>query len=260
MITSSANPHLKLMRSLSRRRTRRIERAFLVEGRRLIEDAAGAGISVRSLLVRDDVDLSWAVRLGIDPENLHIVAAAVFDASSDVEHSQGIAGVCSLPDTPDAGAFDGGDMLIIDQLRDPGNMGTALRSAAASGISTVLVTDGSVDPYSPKVVRSGMGAHFRLNIGHFDEAWAELLRCMPLTVVFSDMLGEVDYDAFDWSAPFVLVLGGETEKLSLKLGDLINVSVRIPMARNVESLNAGVAASIVMFEAARQRRVRDLLG
>lgn len=254
LITSSNNSHMKLMRSLSRRKVRRAERAFLLEGRRLVEDAIHEGMDVRTVLVRDDVDPSHASDFrgrGID---VFAVSAEVFDQSSSVEHSQGFAAICEMPGPPAPRVPVEGDLLVLDQLCDPGNMGTALRSAAASGITTVLVMPSSVDPFAPKVVRAGMGAHFRLSIGEYNAGWNTALRSDSPRVVFADMNGDQDYDAFNWGDSFVLVLGGETQGFSRELSDLKRTSVRIPMAGNVESLNAAVAGSILMFEAARQRR------
>lgn len=242
------------MRSLARRKTRQAERAFLVEGRRLVEDAVSAGVSLRALLVRDGIDMAWVASLGIDPALAHIVEPSTFNASSELGHSQGVAAICDMPDMPDPGGFSGDSLLIVDQMRDPGNLGTLLRSGAASGITTVLTTPGSVDPWAPKVLRAGMGAHFRIAVGVWDDAWRAHLQTSAMTVVVADMDGEQEYDAFDWTAPFAMVVGGETEGLSAGLAELEFVSVRISMARNVESLNAGVAGSILMFEAARQRK------
>lgn len=254
MITSAANSHVKLMRSLGSRKTRNAERAFLVEGRRLVEDAIGSGVQLQSLLIREDISSGWVSQLGIDPVIVHVVESSVFNASSELEHSQGVAAICHLPGAFGPEAFTGNALLIIDQVRDPGNMGTILRSGAAAGIGAVLVTPGSVDPYAPKVVRSGMGAHFRLNIGVHDDTWSNVIRESAMAVVLADMKGDCDYDVFDWTQSFTVVVGGETEAFSPVLVELEHVTVRIPMARNVESLNAGVAGSILMFEAARQRR------
>ncbi|MBA2289077.1 MAG: RNA methyltransferase [Chloroflexia bacterium] len=260
IITSSDNSHLKLMRSLSRRKARRAERAFLLEGRRLIVDAMHTGVDIRTVLIRDDVDPSHVSDFRKHGIAVSTVSADVFDQSSSVEHSQGFAAICGMPEPAPPCLPEGFDLLILDQLRDPGNMGTALRSAAASGISTVVVTPSSVDPFAPKVVRAGMGAHFRLRIGEFDAEWHSSLCTAGVQVVFADSHGDVDYDDFDWIDPFVLVVGGETQEFSLALADLMTRSVRIPMASNVESLNVAVAGSILMFEAARQRRANARQG
>ncbi len=253
-IVSANNSQMKLIRSLSRRKARRAERVFLLEGRRLIEDALDAGMDVRKLFIRDNVDSACARRLQRPGIEMFRVAAGVFDHSSNVEQSQGFAAICAMPEPADSRLLDGSDLLILDQLRDPGNMGTALRSAAAAGITSALVMPSSVDAYAPKVVRAGMGAHFRLGIGEFDAGWERTLHASGTRLVLAEMDGEHEYDSFDWSVPFVLVLGGETLGLSVELSDLVSTSVCIPMAGQVESLNAAVAGSILMFEAARQRR------
>lgn len=263
VITSSNNPHVKLMRSLGRRKSRQARRAFLVEGKRLVDDAIAAGVEIRSLLVREDTDLDWVESQSIPQERIHLVGAAVFDQSSDVEHSQGIAAVASMPAPmmpAESRWLSDGSLLVLDQIRDPGNLGTLLRSAAASGTRTVLYTSGSVDPYSPKVVRAGMGAHFRLCLGHLTGAWTSVIAASSMAVILADMSGATTYDAVNWSQPFVLVVGGETEALSPALAPLVTTAVRIPMVQGVESLNAAVAGSIVLFEAMRQRRYTSSIG
>lgn len=222
----------------------------------MVEDALAANAMLRMILVRDDIDPELLDSLSRERVDVAVVAAPLFDRASDVNRSQGIAAICTIPRSADPDELKVGDALILDQMRDPGNMGTILRSAAAAGISTVIVMPSSVDPFSPKVVRAGMGAHFRLRIGDFDARWADALRSEKIEVVHADMRGDLDYDVFDWVSRFALVVGGETQPLSHQLTSLIDASVRIPMAGNVESLNAAVATSILLFEAIRQRQFR----
>ena len=255
MVTSTANPQIKMMRSLGRRRARQTERAFLVEGRRLIEDAVRHGASVRSLLVREDQADAWVADLGIGPERVRIVRRDVFDAATDVEHSQGVAAICDFPawnvSRDDISASDR-LVLILDRLRDPGNMGTALRSAAAAGIGIVLIGQGSVDPVAPKVVRAGMGAHFRLRIAPMTPELTESIRGMGRDVAYADAAAELPYHSLEWGEVGALIVGGETEPLSPELERLVTKRVAIPMQADIESLNAGVAASVLLFEAMRQ--------
>jgi TrmH family RNA methyltransferase len=254
VITSAANPQIKMMRSLGRRRVRQAERAFLVEGRRLVEEAARHG-SVRTLLVREDVDQVWVESLGIDAGTVRRVRADVFDAASEVEHAQGIAAICDLPRwVIDAGTVASADrlVLILDRIRDPGNLGTALRSAAAAGVQTVLTTQGSVDPTSPKVVRAGMGVHFRLTIAPMTPAMLSALEGAERDIVYADAAADRSYAEVDWSRAAALIVGGETEPLSPELEALVTQRVAIPMRGSMESLNAGVAASVLLFEVQRQ--------
>ncbi|HEV2128580.1 MAG TPA: RNA methyltransferase [Thermomicrobiales bacterium] len=243
------------MRSLERRRYRQAERAFLVEGRRLAEEALRmAPDTVRLLLVREDVPSGWWREFGLDASKVRRVDRKVFEAASGVEHAQGVAAVCDLP-VP-AGIDDlrraVGPVLVLDRLRDPGNVGTALRSAAAAGAEIVLTTPATTDSWSPKVVRAGMGAHFRLRIGAFGEDAASFLRETIHDVVCADASALEPYHARDWRSAAALIIGGETEPLSAELETLETHRVRIPMRGGMESLNAGVAASVLLFEAQRQ--------
>lgn len=247
------------MRSLGRRKVRTAERAFLVEGRRLVEEAASHKVPIRSLIVREDIPESWVETLQTDPRRVHRVSERVFDAASDVEHAQGVAAVCELPEgavRPDDLAASRGLVLILDRLRDPGNMGTTLRSAAAAGVEIVLITPGTVDPMSPKVVRSGMGAHFRLSIGELSPQMTEVLVQQEREIVYADAAATVAYTDYRWDQAIALVVGGETEDLSPYLASLVTQHVGIPMQAEMESLNAGVAASILLFEAQRQQALQ----
>jgi TrmH family RNA methyltransferase len=252
VITSVANPVIKQMRSLGRRKVRQTERAFLVEGRRLVEEAARHG-DIRSLLVREDQPGDWVAALGVDPARVRWVSARAFDAASDVEHNQGVAAVCAMPE-PDLHpeAVTRGLVLILDRMRDPGNLGTALRSAAAAGVRTVLTTHGSVDPFAPKVVRAGMGAHFRMSIGALSPELRDALRATGREIVHADAGADLAYTDNRWDRAAALVMGGETEPLSPELDALVTARVAIPMRGGMESLNAGVAASVLLFEAQRQ--------
>lgn len=259
VITSGVNPQIKMMRSLGRRKIRHAERAFLVEGRRLVEEAARNG-SVRVLLAREDIPDAWLDALPIDAARVRRVRAEVFDAASEVEHAQGVAAICDLPDTvitPEA-LIDGPlPVLILDRLRDPGNMGTALRSAAAAGVTVVLATTGSVDPWAPKAVRAGMGAHFRLRVGHLTPKLLSALQASGGDIVHADAGGVDLYTEYPWARAAALVVGGETDALSADVASAVTRTVAIPMAAGMESLNAAVAASVLLYEAQRQARATD---
>jgi TrmH family RNA methyltransferase len=171
---------------------------------------------------------------------------------ADTVHPSGILAVMPMPAQarPRATTLT----LIIDQLRDPGNMGTVLRSALAAGVDLVLTTAQSVDVYSPKVVRAAMGAHFRLPM-ILNQSWTairESTRGMNVVLADPAEAGQA-YWTLDWRLPMALIIGSEAEGASGDARDLATARVSIPMRGDVESLNAGVAASIILFEAARQR-------
>jgi TrmH family RNA methyltransferase len=153
-----------------------------------------------------------------------------------------------LPETPDF-------VMVADQVRDPGNLGTLLRSAAAAGVQAALLAHGTTDPYSPKVLRAGMGAHFRLPVRSL--SWAEVLQiCRPRLKLY---LAEVEEGTpcwqLDFRQPVGLVVGGEAEGASAEARQSVDGLVSIPMPGKSESLNAAIAASILLFEIVRQRSI-----
>ena len=256
MITSTANESVKYVRSLYRRRIRDQEQVFIAEGLRTVEEAMKAGIQPAFLfhtpamldLPRARLLLSQAKERGV---NVRVVSEPVMAAMADTVTPSGILAVlpmraCSIP-YPLTWA------LVIDGLRDPGNLGTILRAALAAGVELVITTVGTVDVYSPKVVRAAMGAHFRLNLC-VDQAWLTIENALAgLRVLLAKPRVGHPYWGVDWRQPTALVIGGEAEGAGSEAERLATECVMIPMREEVESLNAAVAASILLFEAARQR-------
>jgi TrmH family RNA methyltransferase len=143
-------------------------------------------------------------------------------------------------------------LLILDRLQDPGNLGSALRVAEAAGADGVLLSPGTVDAYNPKVVRGGMGAHFRLALR--TASWPGIAQATQgLQVWLAETRGGVPYYEVDWMPSSALVIGGEAEGVSAEAQRLTGNRVSIPMSGQAESLNAAVAAGIILFEAIRQR-------
>jgi TrmH family RNA methyltransferase len=142
-------------------------------------------------------------------------------------------------------------VLILDAVRDPGNVGTILRSARAAGVDAVFCAHGTADPYNDKVVRAAMGAHFAvpLRVASW-EMIAEARRDIP-RVYLADARGEVVYTRADWTRPVALIVGGEVEGASDAAKKIATARVAIPMRGGAESLNAAMAATILLFEATR---------
>ena len=253
MITSSQNPKLKLVRALmGRAKERREADAFVVEGVRLIEEAVNAGWQFQFALYSDGLsDRGKDLVETLSANNIEVddVAGDLLQKLSDTESPQGILAVLEhtklpLPDEPDF-------ILIPDQIRDPGNLGTLLRTAAATGVQAVILPPDTTDAFAPKVVRAGMGAHFRLPLHSM--AWEEIKEyTKDMQVHLADMDGTSCWEA-DLRQPLGLIIGGEAEGASDEARRLAAQKICIPMAGNVESLNAGVAGSVMMFEVVRQR-------
>jgi TrmH family RNA methyltransferase len=255
MITSSQNPKLKLARALQGRpKERREEGAFLAEGVRLIEEALTAEWPIRFVLYSDGLSERGQVLIAkLQGAGLEIdeVAGDLLQSASGTETSQGILavlelGTLPLPDSPNF-------ILIPDQIRDPGNLGTLIRTAAAAGVQAMLLPPETTDAFAPKVVRAGMGAHFWLPIHTME--WNEIEQvCKPanLQIYLADMFGQSCWGT-GFNAPLALIIGGEAEGASEQARQLADQTINIPISEKVESLNAGVAGAVLMFEVVRQR-------
>jgi RNA methyltransferase, TrmH family len=234
---------------------RRSERSLFVEGVRLVSTALQAGAALRLALFAPE-------QLQATPEGsallaelegrprCHPATPAVVAAAADTQHPQGVVAAVAWPELePQPGL-----RLVLDGLQDPGNVGTLLRSAEAAGVGLVLGARGGADVYSPKVVRAAMGAHFSLPLRadlEWDAIGAELGSC-PL-VYAADAEATMPYFAADWRQPAALIVGSETRGLSEEGQAWATHRIAIPMAGRAESLNAGVAGSVILFEALRQR-------
>ena len=254
MITSPQNPKLKLIRSLQgRAKARRKENAFLVEGVRLLEEAVAAKWEIRFVLYdRSLSERGQEMLQYLENVEIEEVDAALLKSVSDTENSQGVLAVLDNSQLPISNSPD--FLLILDQIRDPGNLGTLLRTAAAASVDAVILPPNTTDAFAPKVLRSGMGAHFHIPI--ISEGWDEIKdRVRDLAVYLAEMEGNVAYTEASLKDACALIVGGEAEGASQSARDLVQTSIHIPMAGEMESLNAAVAGAILIFEVVRQRKL-----
>lgn len=255
MITSASNQKIKLVRSLqSKNRARQEENAFVAEGVRLLEEAVAVQwpikfvfydetLSERGLMLMDQLRTVPGLEIEEIPPSL-------MADISDTETPQGILAVLgkktlSLPQAP---SF----LIIADQIRDPGNMGTLLRTSEAAGADAVLLCPGTVDAFSPKVIRAGMGAHFHLPV--LSVGWEELksiVKAMPVYLASSGG-GKSLWEA-DMRRACALLIGGEAFGASPEGEQVATEKITIPMPGRAESLNAAIAAGILIAEVLRQR-------
>jgi len=254
MITSAHNPKIQLVRSLlGRTKNRREADAFVAEGVRLVEEAFIARWPFRFVLYSSELSKRGQELVGkLKVEGLDIeeVELRLLQSISETEVSQGILAILEFAPIPYP--LSPNFILIPDQIRDPGNLGTLLRTAAAAGVQAVLLPPETTDAFAPKVVRAGMGAHFRLPI--LPLSWDEIrARVEGLKVYLAEMEGAVLCWQADFRVPLALIVGGEAEGASVPARQLADVFVKIPMPGETESLNAAVAGAILMFEIVRQR-------
>ncbi len=256
MITSVQNERIKWVRALQREaQTRQEEQAFVVEGVRLVEEALAAGWPALLVLFSGELSergqrlLEGFIARKVPVEQ---VAEHVMRAVSDTQTPQGLLAVVAMRPLPMPAELD--FAFIPDGIRDPGNLGSMLRTATAAGVDALFIPRGGVDVFSPKVVRAAMGAHFRLPMQvAFWEEIATRLRQSALKVYLADVNASEVYTRFDFRPPLALIVGGEAAGAGEMARQLAHARLFIPMARGVESLNAAAAAAVLLFEVARQR-------
>lgn len=254
MITSIHNPRIQLTRSLlGRSKGRRPTGAFVAEGVRLVEEALAAGWPIRFVLAAEslgDRARKLVSSLQVHGVEVESVVDNLMQSISETEASQGLLAVLepfplAIPSKP---SF----ILVPDMVRDPGNLGTLLRSAAAAGVQAVFLPPETADAFAPKVVRAGMGAHFRLPIVSLE--WDAIrVRTRGLAVYLAELEAATPCWQVDFKTPLALIIGGEAQGASQAARQLADQQVCIPMPGRSESLNAAIAGSILMFEVVRQR-------
>lgn len=253
MISSLANTKVKYVRRLqAEKRFRLRENMFVVEGTRWMLELVHLA-RVPEMTFYTDEWLTTAVNEPILQQIAgpkQVVTAEVMQAMSDTQTPPGILAVLPLQPLPwpENPTF----LLVLDRIMNPGNLGTMLRTAGAAGVEGVILGPGCVDAYNPKAVRGGMGAHLRLPLR--SASWSEiasLVTGMGVWLAAAD--GERRYTAVPWTQPSALIIGGEASGAGTRARHLTTETIAIPMHAATESLNAAVAAAVILFEAARQR-------
>ncbi|MBQ8787269.1 MAG: RNA methyltransferase [Oscillospiraceae bacterium] len=258
-ITSKDNPNIKLYVKLAGGRKYRKENGlFTLEGVRLVEDAVKENAELHSVFVTE----SYMKKLAQQGESLNFpnsekvfeIPDEIGNKMSSTDSAQGVFAICKCLEKPsfDATVKNGGKYLLLHSIQDPGNLGTIIRTADAVGVDAVFLAD-CCDLYNPKVVRSTMGSLFRLNVSEikFDETFpvfAEIGVPSFAAVIDSDATSLTDCD---FSKGGVILIGNEGNGLPREVSDMCTERLTIKMQGNVNSLNAAMAAGIIMWELAK---------
>jgi TrmH family RNA methyltransferase len=270
---SANNPRLAALRRLTGRRKARLEAGqFVIEGPVALAEALGAGLFVDELYVDARTWAEAFTRSGDDdPFVLLVDLAATSGASvwsltdgviasvSDTVTPQGLLAVAPRrPRTTSEVAAAEGPVLVLVDIADPGNAGTLVRAAEAAGAAGVVFAGSSTDAFGPKAVRAAAGSLLRLpvaEVADIDTCLVELRRS-GRTLVATIAAGGVAPESLDLTGPIAVLIGSEAHGLPREIVASSDLHLTIPLAPSVESLNAGVAGAIVLFEASRQRRAR----
>ena len=235
-ITSTSNVFIKELIKFYDRKMREAEKKFLIEGYHLVKEASEANL-LEQVLVVDCKDAIYDVPT-------IIVTYEIIQKLSKTTNPQPIIGVCKMPNT---NKIIGNHILILDDVNDPGNLGTLIRSALGFNVSTIILSPNTVDCYNDKVIRATQGAIFKVNIIVMDlvDAINEIKK-MKISVIGTTLENSVGLDSLKNLNGYALLLGNEARGVSKNLLDLCDLNVRINMNSKLESLNVAVAGSIIM--------------
>ena len=268
LIRSRSNALVQRLRALKEKGVRGGDGLMLLEGAKLVAEALAAGVEV--------VEAATSARFGHVPAEARVaeelearnvpvrrMEGALLSRLSELETSPGVLAIARRPDFDESALYRGVPLLVIAVgLQNPGNLGGLLRSSEAAGASGAYLTEGSADAFSWKALRGSMGSAFRLPQVRGISARTALDRARDrgLQVVATDAHASRAYDEVDFRRPTALLFGAEGSGLAAEIAASADRRVRIPMRASVESLNVGVAAGVLLFEAARQRRARPPRG
>ena len=258
-IESAENNKIKLVRKLANRKARNEENKIVIEGINLVKEAVQRGINIDFIMISDSYVRDEFVQSCINMDSIMVcqVPENIFDKVVDAENGVGIIAVLYKP-TTNFGEIsklsDEGNVLVLDKIQDPGNMGTMIRTAVAAGYEMIVATKGTVDVYSPKVLRATAGMIFDIPVVYADdnEELFKLLKKKGKRIVVTSVDGGEPYYKQELKRSVALVIGNEGNGVSDEIVKVADLLVTIPMQGGIESLNAAVSAAILMYESIRE--------
>ena len=257
MITSNSNAQVKRLLQLQKKsKARDEEKVFLVEGLRMFSEVPAE--RVQKVYISESLYNKKKQELHLEKFSVEILSDSVFQYVSDTKTPQGILCIVEQKkyDIEELLNIENPHFMVLDNLQDPGNLGTIVRTAEGAGVDAIFLSKGSVDIYNPKTIRSTMGSIYRMPVIYLDDL-LELLNIFKQRGIKSyaaHLEGKKSYDKEDYQSGTAILIGNEGNGLRDEVAENADVWVQIPMQGKVESLNAAIAASILMFEVYRQRR------
>ena len=261
-ITSGDNSRIRLVRKLSTRKGRSTEKRFAVEGRNLVSEVLERGLDVDFIMIPEGAsdDAPGFIKDCISSSEVTVCEIPEREFSTLTDAGGGIgmlAVVKQLEYSPELidGLDADGNLLVLDRIQDPGNMGTLIRTAVAAGYKAIIAMSGTVDIYSPKVLRATAGMIFEIPVVYVsgEDRLKEILRRSGRRIAVTAVDGGGPYYEEDLSRGIALIIGNEGSGVSDAMIEMADVKVTLPMRGRIESLNAAVAAAILMYEAVRSR-------
>lgn len=248
MITSKENELIKHIKSLNQKKYRDEYGEYFIEGIKQVTEAIEECADIKQIIICEEL-----LQKSIDVKNFptEFVSDKVFKSISDTQSPQGILAVLSKKEhNKDFSNV----VFALDDVQDPGNVGTIIRSLDCAGIKNLIVSNGTADVYNPKVVRSTMGAIYRIQIDESNDLMLTLVELQKkgYKVIVTTLDTDNYYDTLKFDEKVVIVIGNESKGIKKEIQNLADIKVKIPLLGKTESLNAGVAASIIAYEYVRK--------
>ena len=254
-ITSSKNEKFKYFKALKSKKSRMDYKKYTVEGIKSVSDALAASRSIFALLLSESFSQSGVFEID-DSINTYIISDEIFASLSSTETPQGIIAVINMEEKNLVSDVNKA-YIYCDRIQDPGNLGTIIRTADAAGFGGVLMSEDCVDLYNPKTVRSSMGSFFHTDV-YEDISTENLkeLREQGFSLVCGVLTDNtVEYTEADFKKPVIIIIGNEANGICEEILKLSDINIKIPIDGKAESLNAAVAAAVIMYEVRRQRKL-----
>lgn len=268
MITSTSNQQMKNIAALLKKsKERRNSKTFVVEGPRMVVETPvdklkGVYVSEGFAQSVDNKEIIKEIQDKCTQANAtyEVVADNVFKSVSDTQTPQGIMAVVAMPEysLEDLLSGDKTHLLILESIQDPGNLGTMVRTGEGAGVTGIIMNKTTVDLFNPKTIRSTMGSIYRVPFYVTEDlpALMKQLQVKGISLYAAHLKGEHSYDEEDYTLACGFLIGNEGNGLSDEIANLADTYIKIPMEGQVESLNAAISATLLMYEANRQRRRR----
>lgn len=258
VITSKDNEIIKNIKKLKEKKYRDLTGKYIVEGIKLVEEAINENVNIDCIVVCEDCikDNAFERKLmyEIAKQNVIYVSSKVFGTITDVSNPQGILAVVKNNEECNNINYQEDIIVVLDGIQDPGNLGTILRTVDSANLKQIIVSENTADVYNPKVVRSTMGAIYRVNVVRADDLVSELSKMkqngydiVVTSLDTEDSVYDIDY------IKKVIVIGNEANGVSKEVQEMADNRVKIPMLGKTESLNASVAAGIMIYEYVRKK-------
>lgn len=257
-ISSKENELIKHIKKLKDKKERDISNEYVIEGIKLIQEAIQENVNIKQIIVCDDCDKTESIPKDLMYEiakyDCIYVTKKIFKYISEVQEPQGILAVIEKNNSDVEIDYTQDIIVALDDVQDPGNLGTILRTVDSIGLTQILVSKGTADSYNPKVVRSTMGAIFRIKIIESEDLEKTLreIKKHKFKVVVTSLQTENSIYEINYNKK-VIVIGNEAKGVEKNIQELADEKIKIPMIGKTESLNASVATGIVLYEYVRQK-------